>query len=66
MDKGKTPLDVYQDQVGHHPRPQTKEEVEARFNELLTARDDDFLQGIVHSGGLVKNEQLNRDKESSK
>lgn len=57
MDNGKSPLDVYKDEIGTHPKPQTKEEVEARFNELLNARDDDFLRGIVQSGNAMNNNQ---------
>jgi len=49
MDKGKTPMDFYQQEVGN-PKPQTKEDVLNRFNELLIVPDDHFLRGgIVHS-----------------
>ncbi len=52
MDKEITPLDLYQQEVGMS-KPQTKEEVLERFDELLNATDDHFLKGgIVHSNTI--------------
>ena len=54
MDKGKTPMDLYQQEVGS-PKPQTKDDVEARFDELLQSKDDDFLTGRVMSNNVFDN-----------
>lgn len=52
MEKGTTPLDLYRQEV-EKPKPQTKKEVEARFDELLNAKDDDFLRGIVYPSDSI-------------
>ncbi len=64
MEKVTTPMDLYQREV-EKPKPQTKKEVEARFNELLNAKDDDFLKGEVHASDSLsaKNE---KDSDSTK
>lgn len=58
MEQGKTPMDLYQQEV-ENPKPQTKKEVEARFKELLNAKDDDFLKGEVHASDSLSSKDEN-------
>lgn len=53
MDKGKTPMDLYQQEVGM-PKPQTPEDVLSRFNYLKDVRDDHFLRGDVYSNNAIE------------
>lgn len=55
MEKGKTPMDLYQQEVESEAKPQTKEEVLDRFNFLLKATDDHFLKGEVYTDNTITN-----------
>lgn len=52
MEKGKTPLDLYQQKVGDD-KPNTNDEVVKRFEYLLNVQDDHFLRGEVYSDGSI-------------
>ena len=56
MEQGKTPLDIYSEKVGNPQKPKTKKGVLHRFNELLNAKDDDFLRGITYSKVISEEE----------
>ena len=65
MEQGKTPMDLYRREV-EKPKPQTKKEVEERFKELLSAKDDDFLKGEVHANkSLVSKDSEDRITQAS-
>lgn len=61
MDKGKTPMDLYRQEV-EKPKPQTKEDVLSRYEYLSNVRDDHFLRGEVYSDNSVETEQDNKPK----
>ena len=55
MEKGKTPLDLYQQEVGE-TKPQTSDEVIKRYEYLLNVKDDHFLTGEVYSDGSINSD----------
>lgn len=61
MDKGKTPMDLYQQEV-EKPKPQTKDEVRSRYEYLLKVRDDHFLRGEVYSSNSIEDNQNNNSE----
>lgn len=63
MDKGKTPMDLYQPEV-EKPKPQTKDEVLKRFEYLSNVRDDHFLRGEVYSSNLADDSDSPKNEES--
>ena len=63
MDKGKTPMDLYQQEV-EKPKPQTRDEVLSRFEYLKDVRDDHFLRGEVYSSNSIEEQQ--NDKPGNK
>ena len=59
MDKGKTTMDLYQQEV-ENPKPQTNDEVVKRYEYLLNVTDDHFLRGEVYSSYSIKDNQNNK------
>ncbi len=63
MEKGKTPLDLYQQEVDVPQKPQTDDEVLKRYEYLSNVRDDHFLRGEVYSKDSVKTDQKKQSKK---
>ena len=59
MDKGKTTMDLYQQEV-ENLKPQTNDEVVKRYEYLLNVTDDHFLRGEVYSSNSIKDNQNNK------
>ena len=59
MDKGKTTMDLYQQEV-ENLKPQTNDEVVKRYEYLLNVTDDHFLRGEVFSSNSIKDNQNNK------
>ena len=57
MEKGKTPLDLYKQEVEVPKNPQTDEEVLKRYEYLPNVKDDHFLRGEVYSNDSVETNQ---------
>lgn len=57
MEKGKTPLDLYKQEVETPKKPQTDEEVLKRYEYLSNVKDDHFLRGEVYSNDSVETNQ---------
>ena len=65
MEKEKTPLDLYQQEVGNN-KPQTNDEVLKRFEYLSNVRDDHFLRGEVYSNDLTEDSESQKKEEREK
>ena len=63
MENGKTPMDLYQQEVGDS-KPQTNKEVEKRFEYLLNVTDDHFLRGEVYSKNLTEDSEAKKEEKT--
>lgn len=62
MEKGKTPLDLYQQEVETPKKPQTYDEVLKRYEYLSNVKDDHFLRGEVYSKDSVETDKEDQSK----